>query len=219
MVAAMSESATMNRLVHDAVRRDFERLITALSEVSDSDSGHAQDLGRAFSNLRNELTRHHQGEDRWIWPMLANAGVNADLLATMESEHQAMSAALAETGAAMGTYATSGSVADALAARESVVRTQQVVNQHLAHEEEELEPVLIPHLNSPEWKAVEKKLSRQPPGVAGPFFAWLTDGISDEKRKALTSVVPAPVVTILSRVFGRRYHRDIAPVWQASSSS
>lgn len=148
--------------------------------------------------------------------MLGKVGVSADLLATMESEHEAMSASLEETSRAMTTFAASGSKADATTARESVVRTQAVVEQHFAHEEKELEPVLRPHLESPEWKQVEKKLSRQPPNVAGPFFAWLTDGMRDEHRGFLRSSVPPPVTLILGRVFGRRYHREIAPVWRTA---
>jgi hemerythrin-like domain-containing protein len=214
-VAAMSNTLTMNRVIHDAVRRDLERLVLALEGVPDGDSARARDLERAFANLRNELTHHHEGEDRWIWPMLAKVGVDPDLLATMESEHHSMSEALAETGAAMKDFAASGSATDATAARESVVRAQSVVEQHLTHEEEDLEPVLIPHFESAEWKEVEKLLSRQPPSVAGPFFAWVTDGISDQDRTFLRSTVPTPVTFVLGRVFGRRYYRDIAPVWQA----
>ena len=99
-VAVMTTTMTMNRLIHDAVRRDLDRLTSALGSVADGDSDRARDLDRAFANLRNELTHHHEGEDRWIWPMLANAGIDADLLAAMESEHQAMSEALAETSSA-----------------------------------------------------------------------------------------------------------------------
>ncbi|MGY1755202.1 hypothetical protein [Blastococcus sp. SYSU D01042] len=50
---------------------------------------------------------------------------------------------------------------------------------------------------SPQWKAVEKKLRSQPLPVAGRFFAWLTDGMTDENR-----------------AFGRRYFRDVAPTWR-----
>ena len=64
-------------------------------------------------------------------------------------------------------------------AGEGVVRTRAVVERHFAHEENELEPQLQPFLETPEWKAVEKKLGKQPPSVAGPFFAWLTDGMSE----------------------------------------
>jgi hypothetical protein len=34
-------------------------------------------------------------------------------------------------------------------------------------------------------------------------------------RDYLSSTVPRPVVKVLSKVFGRSYHRDIAPVWRA----
>ena len=132
----------------------------------------------------------------------------------MESEHHAMAEALSQTGAAMTSLAMSGSGAAAATARESVVRTRAVVERHLTHEEQELEPQLHPLTETPEWKAVEKKLSRQPPSVAGPFFAWLTDGISDDHRTFLRTLIPAPVVTVLAKVFGRRYNRDIAPIWR-----
>jgi hemerythrin-like domain-containing protein len=210
----MTEPMTMNRLIHAAVRRDLDRLSAALERLSDGDRARAEQLERAYANLRRELTHHHEGEDTWIWPMLAKAGIDPDLLAAMESEHAAMSRALAETGTAMTTLAGSGSAADAAAARESVVRTQSVVEQHLDHEEKELEPQLVPLLETPEWKAVEKKLSRQPPGVAGRFFAWLTDGMTDDGRAFLKKTVPTPVVTVLGKVFGRRYNREIAPVWR-----
>jgi hemerythrin-like domain-containing protein len=211
----MTAPMTMNRLIHAAVRRDLERLHTALGTARDGDRARAADLERAYANLHRQLTVHHEGEDTHIWPMLAKAGVGQELLGAMQEEHHAMSDALAETSTAMTTYAASGSAADAAAARESVARTQEVVERHLTHEEDELEPQLRPHLETPEWKAVEKKLSRQPPKVAGTFFAWLTDGMSDPGRAYLRSTVPTPVVAILSRTFGRSYQREIAPVWRS----
>jgi hemerythrin-like domain-containing protein len=210
----MTEPLTMNRLIHGAVRRDLDRLSAALNSFPDGDESRARELDRAFVNLRRELTRHHEGEDTHIWPMLALQGVEPALLHDMESEHHAMAESLSETGAAMTALATSGSGAAAATARASVVRTQAVVERHLAHEESELEPQLQPLLETPEWKAVEKKLRREPPSVAGPFFAWLTDGMSEDHRAYLRSLIPAPVVTVLAKVFGRRYNRDIAPVWR-----
>ena len=206
---------TMNRVIHGAVRRDLDRLDAALGTMQDGDTARAQALDRAYENLRTELTHHHQGEDTYIFPMLDGIGVDKGLLAAMESEHHAMSEALTETAAAMGTVARSGSAADAAAARASVVRTREVVERHLQHEENELEPQLAPHVESPEWKAVEKKLSRQPLGVAGRFFAWLTDGMSEEHRAFLKKTVPTPVVTVLAKTFGRSYYKEVAPVWRS----
>ncbi len=205
---------TMNRVIHAAVRRDLDRLSTALGEMKAGDTARAQALERAYSNLRTELTHHHEGEDAHIFPMLQGIGVDSGLLAAMESEHHAMADALAETAGAMDAVARTGSGADAAVAQASVVRTREVVERHLQHEEDDLEPQLNQHLESPEWKAVEKKLSRQPPGVAGRFFAWVTDGMSDEHRAFLKQTVPAPVVAVMSRVLGRRYNKEIAPTWR-----
>ncbi len=208
----MTAPMTMNRVIHAAVRRDLDRLSAALTSFPAGDQARARDLERAYANLRRELTHHHEAEDTHIWPMLATVGVAPDLLGAMESEHHAMAEALAETGTAMTTLAGSGS--DAAAARQSVLRTGAVVDRHLDHEETELEPQLTPHLETPEWKEVEKKLRKQPPGVIGRYFAWLTDGMSEPERAYLRATIPAPVVFVLSRVLGRRYYREITPVWR-----
>ena len=205
---------TMNRVIHAAVRRDLERLATALECLVDGDRSRAEALERAYANLRQELTQHHESEDTYIWPMCAAVGIDQALLHEMEREHQVMARALADTSSAMTTVARTGSRADAATARSSVVRTREVVERHLRHEEVELEPALQPYLESPEWKAVEKKLRQQPPGVAGRFLAWVTDGMGDEHRAFLRKTVPTPVVTVLARVFGRRYYKDVAPTWQ-----
>jgi hemerythrin-like domain-containing protein len=212
----MTEPLTMNRLIHAAVRRDLNRLSSALRGFTEGDVDRARDLSLAFGNLRRELTQHHESEDTHIWPMLSGVGVDAELLGAMEAEHHAMAEALAATDAAMTTLARTGSAADAAAARASVVRTQEVVERHLSHEEKELEPYIHKYGDTPEWKAVEKKLRRQPPNVAGPFFAWLTDGMTADHRAFLRTHVPMPVVVLLAKLFGRRYYREVAPVWRAA---
>jgi len=213
----MTEPITMNRVIHDAVRRDLTRLSTALGAARDDDRARAAELDRAYTFLRDELARHHEGEDEYLWPWLATVGVDPDLLTTMQSEHEGMSAALADTGTAMHAYAATASAADAATARASVLSTQEVVERHLTHEEQELEPQLRPHLDSPGWKAVEKKLRAVSPRAAGSFFAWLTDGMSDPDRAYLRSTVPPPVVTVLSKVLGRSYTKQIAPIWRNGS--
>jgi hemerythrin-like domain-containing protein len=211
---------TMNRVIHEAVRRDLRRLHAALGEVDDGDTARAGQLQRAFANLRRELTLHHEGEDQLIFPFLARVedGVD-DQLAAMEDEHQAMAVALARTDGAMTRYAATGSSADAAAARESVARTQEVVDRHLAHEETDVEPLVARHEDSPEWKAVEKQLRRRPAAQIGSFFAWLQDGMSDEGRTYLRSTVPPPVTYVFTRVGGRAYRRRIAPTWRSGALS
>jgi hemerythrin-like domain-containing protein len=211
----MAATMTMNVVIHGAVRRDLDRLATALENARDGDVERAGDLHRAYAHLHGQLKHHHEQEDRLVFPALGRLGIDPTLLEEMDSEHEAMSDALDDTAAAMQRYAVTGSTADAATARAELERTRAVVERHLAHEENELEPLMQPHLQSEEWKQVEKALRKAPPTTTGRFFAWLTDGMDPESRSYLRSAIPAPVVFVLSKVLGRQYHRTVAPVWQS----
>jgi hemerythrin-like domain-containing protein len=204
---------TMNRLIHNAVRRDLGRLGDALAAFPDGDPTRAADLLRAFRNLLRELTEHHVGEDTHIWPLLAELGVDPALLSAMESEHEEMAQALAATEAALERLAGDATPEAAQAAARQVATLTEVVERHLSHEESDLEPALHPYVETPEWKAVEKKLRGRSAGDAGLFFAWLTDGMPQADRDFLGTLVPRPVTFLLPRLLGRRYTREVAPVW------
>jgi|SRR5690349_8229316 hemerythrin-like domain-containing protein len=205
---------TMNRVIHAAVRRDLARLEDALDAAPDGDRARAGRLKTAYANLYRELKHHHVGEDTVVFPFLASVEGARDLVRVMEEEHEAMATALAEAGRAMTAYASTGSAMDARAARDAVRRAQEVVERHLHHEEADLEPLLLPHLESAEWKAVEKRLRPASLTDSGRWMAWVQDGMSEEERAYLRSTIPAPVVFVLSRVAGRSYHREVAPTWR-----
>jgi hemerythrin-like domain-containing protein len=211
----MADTMTMNRVIHQAVRRDLARLESALANARDGDVARAGQLERAYTTMHRLLTHHHEGEDRYIFPFLAKVGVPAELLTAMDDEHHAMADALGETRAALAAYASSGSATDAESARASVARTRVVVGRHLDHEEQDLEPLLAPHLETAEWKAIEKQVRPKSPVVIGTFFAWVQDGMTDEGRAYLHATIPRPVTAVFGRVVGRRYHREIAPTWRS----
>lgn len=213
-VRPMAESMTMNRVIHSAVRRDLDRLAAALAVAPDGDRARAGDLRRAYAHLHAQLKHHHEQEDELVFPALSRLGIDTLLLEEMDSEHVAMAEALDSTATLMEQYAGTGSTADAAAARTEVERTRAVVERHLAHEENELEPLIRPHLESAEWKQVEKGFRKAPPTTIGRFFAWLTDGMDPESQSYLRSTIPRPVILGFSNVFGRQYHRTIAPVWR-----
>ncbi len=212
----MAEPMTMNRVIHAAVRRDLDRLADALAVAPDGDTARARDLERAYANLHAELKHHHEQEDAHVFPALTRLGIDTALLEDMDAEHHAMSDALDTMATAMQRYARSGSASDAAAAQASLEAGRVVIERHLTHEEGELEPLMQPHVESPEWKQAEKALRKGSPTATGRSFAWLTDGMDPESRSFLRSTIPPPVVALLSRVFGRQYHREVAPVWRPS---
>ena len=204
---------SMNKVIHAAIRRDLARLESALGTVTDGDHRRARGLHRAWTQLRDQLKHHHEQEDHLIFPALVRLGVDKGLVDSLESEHGAMARALGDVDAAMTSYAASGSAVDAADAATAVTRGRPVVEQHLAHEEADLEPRMLAHEKDPEYVQVMKQVRKQPPIRTGWFFAWLQDGLGDDEQAFLASTIPAPVRFVLSRGLGRGYHRTIAPVW------
>ena len=204
---------TMNRLIHHAVRRDLARLEAGLRAMPDGDRTRADQIQRTWDNLSDQLTRHHEGEDTYVWPWLESVGIDPELLAAMESEHEALANALSESATAIGAACSAASGAGAARAADVVANAATVVDQHLDHEENELEPLMAPYMKSPQWKDVEKKLRSVPPTTAGWFFAWIQDGATADELAYLRSVMPGPVLLVLSKVLGRGYTKQVASAW------
>ena len=93
------------------------------------------------------------------------------------------------------------------------MRLREVTVTHLDHEERELEPVYLEKVDSPEIKEMGKKFAKVSPAKGGVFFAWLLDGATPEERSAITQNIPAPVLKIITALFGRSYRKQVAPVW------
>ena len=51
------------------------------------------------------------------------------------------------------------------------------------------------------------------PGQGRRVFAWLLDGATPQERSAITENIPAPVLKIITALFGRA-RKNVAPVWK-----
>lgn len=207
---------SMNTVIHNAVRRDLQRFVDALASYDVEDAGRAKALGRAWDNFDDQLTHHHEGEHEIAWPALQQLGVDPAVIAGLDAEHDKMASALRRVRADMTIFSGSARTRDAGKARKSFLALQRVTNEHLDHEETEIEPVFLAHEGGPELKEMSRKFMKsQPLPRAGRFFAWLTDSPDRDERAAVTEQVPAPVVAIIGGIFGFGYRRSIAPVWRA----
>ena len=206
----------MNKVIHCAVRRDLKRFCVALGAFRDGDTMRAAGLHRAWRNFDAQLTHHHEGEHEIAWPALLSVGVAQDTIAQFDDEHEAMATAIAASRSAMGKLAASGSRADADAAASSMAELERVTVTHLDAEERVSEPLFAQHHDHPAIKEMGRKFGKQPLGVAGTFFAWIQDGAGPEEMAAFRSEVPGPVLAIIGGLFGRRYRKEVAPVWASS---
>jgi hemerythrin-like domain-containing protein len=205
---------SMNRLIHCAVRRDLDRMRRALDGFGDGDRQRCAALHRAWSNFDAQLTDHHESEHEIVWPALKAIGVASPTIDSFDTEHEAMAADLAAARIAMEKLGRSASRSDADSAAAAVERLQATTVAHLDHEEQETEPALAQHHGHPAIKEMAKKFSRRSsPARAGVFFAWVQDGATPEQIAALHASVPGPVLAVLGGLFGRRYRKEVAPVW------
>lgn len=209
----------MNKVIHCAVRRDLDRFRSALDAFNDGDRTRAAALQRAWVNFDAQLTDHHEGEHEVVWPALRAIGVSEPEINAFDVEHEAMAADLAAARTAVEQFARSASRADADAAAAAMAKLQTTTVTHLDHEETVTEPALAEHEGHAAIKEMGRKFSRRSgPAKAGHFFAWMQDGATADELSALRASVPGPVLAILGGLFGRRYRKEIAPVWATSGS-
>lgn len=206
---------TMNEIIHAAVRRDLARTETALRELPEGDHERARGLVRAWDSMWEMLHHHHESEDEFVWPYLRSLGVvDPGLADEMEAEHRDMAAAMSAATDAVRALPARPTRSAADRAADLVGEARRVTERHLAHEEGEVMPIIVERMSTPEWKAVEKQLRPASLIQGGRMFAWVQDGAEPETTAALRATVPPPVLWVLSRVAGRAYHRDVAPVWR-----
>lgn len=204
----------MNKVIHGAFRRDVQRFISAFEQFPAGNKTRARQLSAAWENFDDQLNHHHTGEHEIAWPHLKAVGVSADLLATMDAEHDAMAVAIGGAREAIKALVITASVEDASAATAAMQELQTVMTTHLDHEEEEFEPVYLANVDNPEIKEMGKKFSKVSPARGGRFFAWIMDGATPSERKVVTANVPGPVLAVISGIWGRGYRKNIAPVWR-----
>lgn len=205
---------SMNKVIHAAFRRDLDRFEGALTAFPVGDAKRADQLGAAWDNFDRQLTDHHEGEHEIAWPALEQIGVTHETLEQMDAEHAVMAAALDGARSAMAALLSSPGAGETETALAAVRRLREVTITHLDHEEQEIEPIYLEHAESPAMKEMGRKFAKVSPARGGQFFAWLTDGASQQERAAIGATVPAPVLKIMVGLFGRNYRKRVAPAWK-----
>jgi iron-sulfur cluster repair protein YtfE (RIC family) len=204
----------MNTVIHAAVRRDLARFRQALNDFPAGSQQRAAQLNAAWQNLDGQLYHHHHGEETIFWPALRDLGADESLVSDLGGEHERLAEAMTQTRNAMSALVAEPNETNVDQARAAFATLEDVVDTHFSHEERDLEPMMADVVASPRWKDAQSQIRKtQSPSSAGLYFAWLLDGADPEARAFLRHEVPPPVLFVLSRVFGRPYHR-VAAAWE-----
>lgn len=190
------------RAMHDAFRRDLDRLEDLASRIEERDTV-PEGVRAGWDGLRDMLYSHHAAEDEDLWPVLRTKLHNPDDLREVDAmveEHRAIPEAL-------------DAVEDALSRRDGLSaatrRLGELVRGHLEHEERTVVPLLEEHLSRAEWRRwLLTERDRHPFRERADFLGWVLDDAGDTDRAAVMAELPPPARLVYRLAIRPQYERQ-----------
>jgi hypothetical protein len=210
----MAKHLTMNTVIHAAVRRDLRRFAAALNSFPVGSKERANQLSRAWQHLDGQLYHHHHSEETIFWPALREVGADESLVTDLGGEHDRMAEAMKNTSAAVAELVADPGTSQVEQTRQAFVALGEAVETHFAHEEADLEAFSASVSDTAPMKRAQDQVRKtQSPTQLGGYLAWLQDDADTDAVAYLNSAIPRPVLGMATRLLGRRYRREIAPIW------
>lgn len=206
---------TMMGIVHDALRRDLERLRAALDVEPPVDRRRA--LAAHVGWMMRFLEAHHSGEDAGLYPAVRAADPEAGgLLDAMDAEHRAIHPAMETVETCAALWGESGEGRTALLT--AIDDLADVLLPHLDREEAEAMPLVSATLTQRQWTEWDQRYNIAPKSLAalGEEGNWVLDGLDGERRQVVLGLVPLVPRLIVLYVFGPRYRRRARARWGSS---
>ena len=125
-----------------------------------------------------------------------------------------MRTALKKATDSVGRLHADPTAGNATTARTAVTTLRDVLLGHLDHEERVLEPISVAYAGTKPMKTALAQVKKAHLSQMGNFIEWLQDGATEADKAGLRREIPGPVVAIFSTLAGRRYRREVAPVWR-----
>ncbi|MBA2389482.1 MAG: hemerythrin domain-containing protein [Geodermatophilaceae bacterium] len=205
MTASISDETIMLFVIHDALRRDATHLARAVERRDLDDPERRVAFLRGWEIFKRQLQRHHEGQDRNLWPLIrtylpARDEENA-ILNEMEAEHERIEPLMTAVDTALRT-----SNSDWLA--ESTVEFRQELLAHLEHEEREAVPLMESALTKQDWKAFARA-QRKATGFKGAqeFFPYILEEADADRAARVRKTLSAPMRVLLGQIWEPRFAR------------
>ena len=200
-------------LMHHAFRRDLDAFAAVAPTVAVGDRARWAAIARRFGFFGTVLHKHHSGEDRAMWPLLARKGADPAVLDALEAEHAGIDPLLTSVAADLQALADgTGDAATRARLADTTVRLRDGLKAHLAHEERDGMALVQRHLTPEDWARLDREefkkdyTPREIPAVAG----WVANGLSDDALRRMPDV--NPVLFAVAKFMGRRAARRDARI-------
>jgi hemerythrin-like domain-containing protein len=179
---------TMMLTVHDAFRRELER-IAKITERADDDPKHILGAAIGWQMFKKYLRIHHTTEDHTVWGPMEHAldGRPDDLalLAAMEAEHATIDPLLNGIDAALDDrdygHQRLGSIVDDL---------RITLGAHLKHEESDGLALIDSTLTQEQWANFAALHLKRVGADVGTYLPWLLDSATEEWTEKVLSGLP-----------------------------
>ncbi|TQN42066.1 hemerythrin HHE cation binding domain-containing protein [Blastococcus colisei] len=201
------------RVLHQAVRREFRLLAELASWAPADDAVRTADLTAHADLMARVLLQHHSTERELLWPALFR-GLPArqedaarDAVAYWTSRAALLDHMLRD----LSTVARQWAVAGTLPARNAFVRActrvADTVDAHLSAEERDLLPLVAQYLTDAEWTAVGRAATTNLSGREQLLFLGLAleDACAIDRARLMAGLAPA--TRTAWRIVGRRNYR------------
>jgi hemerythrin-like domain-containing protein len=203
----------MNRLFHAALRRDLERVIDSLTQVTHPTTARRAALAEHVDLVLNLLHHHHTGEDTGLWPLVRQRAPDlGSQLDMMEAEHASVAGAIVSTRTAARLYAATSEPSAARRLEEALIELSGVLLPHLDHEETEVMPRVMRALTDRDWSALSRHELRNwnSFALAGTGLVWMADGLKQTERAMFKQQVSPVFYWIVDKRYGPAYRRRTA---------
>lgn len=200
-----SRGISMLMAIHGAVRRDLDRLMSAVASLGDAAITvpdrrvGATGLSAYWSCFAQQLHHHHTIEDTEVFPYLRRSlsGRGAAVLDAMATEHDAIDHAQEAVQSALDAVLAEPTSELARQLRDRLAVFREVVTSHLAHEEETAVPLILEGFDDEYWMAFTSRRQMDPGNDA--FLPWVLDGAPEPAVAEVTGALPPPVRTLLTQ--------------------
>ncbi len=202
------EDLELMLILHDAFRRDVERLARAAARPGNADPAARAALLLGWHGFSRELHHHHQIEDTYIWPLmrckLASSPDDLAVLDAMEAEHTLIDPALAAVEEALAEPdGERGVLADRVDDLSGILRS------HLTHEERDALPLIQQTVTAREWSRLNRDSMR---GMdyrwISELVPWVLEGLSERRKQMALRAIPAPMRLLNRYSWEPRYARQ-----------
>ncbi|PWN03287.1 hemerythrin domain-containing protein [Nocardioides silvaticus] len=181
-------------LMHHAFRRDLRKFAEAVPRTPVDDRATWVALAERWERFSEILHHHHSGEDAGIWPFLLERADESEreTLLAMEAEHEKIDPLLQRASdgfaqLAAGADRPRDELRAALAVR--LAEAQQLLGDHLRHEETEAIVIIQRYLTPEDWERIDEEYFK--PGVSIGFLLYAVPWMAEELPRPVLDEVLA----------------------------